>query len=68
MQPTSNDEATLPTDGCVVDVVVGSDHAQIQWWDIHLILNANALKPHTARSHTTARLTLRRPNKFRDAS
>lgn len=31
------------TDGGVVDVVVGSDHAQIEWCYIHLIFYADAL-------------------------
>lgn len=32
-----------PTDGGVVDVVVGSNHAQVQRSNIHLILYADAL-------------------------
>ena len=35
------------TDGGVVDVVVGCDHAQIQWRHIHFIFNADALLKHS---------------------
>lgn len=36
-------QTTGPTDGGVVDVVVGSDHAQIERSHIHLVLYADAL-------------------------
>lgn len=35
--------AAAHTDGGVVDVVVGRNHAQIEWCYIHLILYADAL-------------------------
>lgn len=31
------------TDGGVVDVVVGSDHAQVEWRHVHFVLDADAL-------------------------
>ena len=31
------------TNGGVVDVVVGGDHAEVQWCHVHLILNADTL-------------------------
>lgn len=40
-----NDRTALlaQTDGGVVDVVVGGNHAQIEWCYVHLILYADAL-------------------------
>lgn len=32
-----------PTDGGVVDVVVGGDHAQVERHHVHLVLDADAL-------------------------
>lgn len=36
-------EVQAQTDGGVVDVIVGSNHAQIEWCYIQLILDADAL-------------------------
>ena len=32
------------TDGCVVDVVVSSNHAEVEWGQVHLVLHSNALE------------------------
>ena len=34
----------MPTDGGVVDVVVGGNHSQVEWRQIHLILYRNTLQ------------------------